>query len=69
MKRAFYWESTLHYLCFLYFLGGLASEYPEPKDMRQFIVSKMYDAGYDSPLANMYEWPGDSASPRILPEQ
>lgn len=49
--------------------GGLASEYPEPKDMRNFIVSKMYDASYDSPLANMYEWPGESAKPRILPEQ
>ncbi|KYM87378.1 NADP-dependent malic enzyme, partial [Atta colombica] len=54
---------------YAYAKGGLASEYPEPKDKRQFIISKMYDANYDSPLPNLYEWPGDYAKPRILPEK
>ncbi|KYN14455.1 NADP-dependent malic enzyme [Trachymyrmex cornetzi] len=53
---------------YAYAKGGLASEYPEPKDKRQFIISKMYDVNYDSPLPNLYEWPGDYAKPRILPE-
>lgn len=52
-----------------YFLAGLASEYPEPKDKREFIVSKMYDANYDSPLPNVYDWPGDYAKPRVLPDK
>jgi len=56
-------------LSIVIFIGGLASEYPEPKDKRQFIISKMYDANYDSPLPNLYEWPGDYAKPRILPEK
>lgn len=29
----------------------------------------MYDANYDSPLPNLYEWPGDYAKPRMLPEK
>lgn len=49
--------------------AGLASEYPEPKDKREFIVSKMYDANYDSPLPNLYDWPGDYAKPRVLPDK
>ncbi|CAD6235656.1 GSCOCG00007954001-RA-CDS [Cotesia congregata] len=48
---------------------GLASEYPEPKDKRAFIISKMYNANYDSPLPNIYEWPGHYAEPRVLPEK
>lgn len=49
--------------------GGLASEYPEPKDKRQFIVNKMYNANYDSPLPNLYDWPGEYAKPRKIPEK
>lgn len=58
-------------ICLMLFLtlAGLASEYPEPKDKRQFIVSKMYDANYDSPLPNVYDWPGDYAKPRVLPDK
>lgn len=58
-------------ICLILFLtsAGLASEYPEPKDKRQFIVSKMYDANYDSPLPNVYDWPGDYAKPRVLPDK
>ncbi|KAF3429783.1 hypothetical protein E2986_07467 [Frieseomelitta varia] len=58
-------------ICPILFLtsAGLASEYPEPKDKRQFIVSKMYDANYDSPLPNVYDWPGDYAKPRVLPDK
>lgn len=52
-----------------YLSAGLASEYPEPKDKREFIVSKMYDANYDSPLPNLYDWPGDYAKPRVLPDK
>ncbi|XP_014215831.1 NADP-dependent malic enzyme isoform X2 [Copidosoma floridanum] len=48
--------------------GNLASEYPEPKDKRSFIISKMYDCDYDSPLANMYTWPEGFSNPRTLPE-
>ncbi|KAG8033970.1 hypothetical protein G9C98_008451 [Cotesia typhae] len=48
---------------------GLASEYPEPKDKRAFVMSKMYNANYDSPLPNIYEWPGHYAEPRVLPEK
>ncbi|XP_014220692.1 NADP-dependent malic enzyme isoform X2 [Trichogramma pretiosum] len=48
--------------------GNLASEYPEPKDKRSFIMSKMYDCNYDSPLPNMYSWPESFCNPRILPE-
>lgn len=47
----------------------MASEYPEPKDKLQFIMSKMYNANYDSPLPAFYEWPGDAAHPRVLPEK
>lgn len=54
---------------FYFLIAGLASEYPEPKDKRQFIVSKMYDANYDSPLPNVYDWPGDYAKPRVLPDK
>lgn len=54
---------------YAYAKTGLASEYPEPKDKREFIVSKMYDANYDSPLPNLYDWPGDYAKPRVLPEK
>ncbi|KAH0945443.1 hypothetical protein HN011_001118 [Eciton burchellii] len=54
---------------YAYAKGGLASEYPEPLDKRQFIISKMYDANYDSPLPKLYEWPGDYAKPRILPKE
>ncbi|XP_029167571.1 NADP-dependent malic enzyme-like isoform X5 [Nylanderia fulva] len=54
---------------YAYAKGGLASEYPEPKDKREFIISKMYDANYDSPLPNLYDWPGDYAKPRMLPEK
>ena len=49
--------------------GNLASEYPEPKDKRSFIMSKMYDCNYDSPLPCMYTWPKDFCGPRILPEK
>lgn len=61
---------AMSFLCYIIiFTGGLATEYPEPKDKLQFIVSKMYDAKYDSPLPNQYDWPDNSAKPRILPEK
>ncbi|KAJ8682589.1 hypothetical protein QAD02_018381 [Eretmocerus hayati] len=49
--------------------GNLASEYPEPKDKRSFIMSKMYDCNYDSPLPSLYSWPEAFSNPRILPEK
>lgn len=54
---------------FAYAKTGLASEYPEPKDKRQFIKSKIYDFNYDSPLPNLYDWPGDYAKPRAIPDK
>ncbi|XP_026285084.1 NADP-dependent malic enzyme [Frankliniella occidentalis] len=36
---------------------GLASLYPEPKDMEAFIRSTQYDYYYDSPLPATYPWP------------
>lgn len=51
------------------FTGGLASEYPEPKDKRQFIMGTMYNANYDIPLPTQYNWPCDFSHPRELPEQ
>ncbi|XP_043472393.1 NADP-dependent malic enzyme-like isoform X2 [Leptopilina heterotoma] len=54
---------------YAYAQNGLASEYPEPKDKLKFIMSKMYSANYDSPLPAFYEWPGEAAHPRVLPEK
>ncbi|XP_011496846.1 PREDICTED: NADP-dependent malic enzyme isoform X2 [Ceratosolen solmsi marchali] len=53
---------------YAYRYGNLSSEYPEPKDKRAFIISKMYDCNYDSPLACVYSWPKDFCNPRTLPE-
>lgn len=39
--------------------AGLASLYPEPKDMEAFIRSTQYDYYYDSPLPATYPWPKD----------
>ncbi|KAG8233736.1 hypothetical protein J437_LFUL013143 [Ladona fulva] len=63
------------------FLGaGLASTYPEPKDKRAFVESKMYDFHYDSSaMPEVYEWPqlpglrgasaaGGAFKPEILQE-
>ncbi|KAF7993739.1 hypothetical protein HCN44_010334 [Aphidius gifuensis] len=35
--------------------GRLAREYPEPNDKREFVMSKIYNASYYSPLLNIYE--------------
>lgn len=41
---------------FLY-ANGLALEYPEPKDKREFLMSKMWRTNYESFVPDIYDWP------------
>lgn len=54
---------------YFFLADNLASEYPEPKDKRAFIISHMYNCNYTNPLPNAYDWPPEFSTPRILPEK
>ncbi|XP_078256057.1 LOW QUALITY PROTEIN: NAD-dependent malic enzyme, mitochondrial [Rhinoraja longicauda] len=41
---------------FLY-ANGLALEYPEPKDKKAFLLSKMWNTHYESFVPDIYDWP------------
>ncbi|XP_044730895.1 NADP-dependent malic enzyme [Chrysoperla carnea] len=41
---------------------GLASVYPEPKDMKKYIQDQMYNYNYDTTLPETYPWPSSGES-------
>ncbi|XP_072920185.1 NAD-dependent malic enzyme, mitochondrial [Hemitrygon akajei] len=40
-----------------FYANGMALEYPEPKDKKQFFLSKMWKTNYESFLPDVYDWP------------
>ena len=51
----YFGEVSMH--CVGKYLTGLASVYPKPDDIEEFIKAQRYDWHYNSPLPCQYTWP------------
>lgn len=43
--------------------AGLASTYPEPKDIRKWLTDQLYNANYESALPATWQWPQNQSEP------
>lgn len=43
----------------MFWISGIASTYPQPEDLTEFISEQMYDYNYDdnSAIPKTWEWP------------